>query len=664
MLEKNLAALAKNQPKLVETIRETVITDKTVLFMGPNDDINIAYEDCALHRMADPLVEATETFEANVPEDARGHQSVIFIYGLGLGYLARRAMVSSEATVIVFEPYLEVLRQTLSVVDLTQDIESNRLYFVTQLSDLFGVVGRFYLAGDNVKMMALPQYHAKDPQGYLDFLTEMRHAMGTNLVGQNTAILMTEAFTNSALKNLGRILQYPDAQIVHGSCKDMPAVIVSAGPSLDNPGVMEALKANRDNLIISCVGQAAKALDRAGIVPDLVSLLEIKEITQQLDGVSYLDEVNMVMLPQTNQAMFDFQTKRKLIAYSNKDPLTYWLAMTLEQRLFGYAHQGTVSITALIYAMLLGCNPIFLVGQDLAYAKGKLYADNSVYEKFRMVTDAEGNQKLEMDNLKSFYGKDGFFNDDSEWERRQKSILAQMIDIEGWDGEPLKTSTGYDAFRKAFEHIAHMHPDYTLVNCSEGGAKIAGIEHLPFVEALQKYEGSKFQPRPVLEAALQHSYQEFEPGSEPYQKVYARYLQDKDDLVYLKDTAQRALDETAKALDEISTKKTVSHSLQSRLKKLDMLDETLKDLCRLNPMINAYIKRDMLGYYRDYDRKLQRNVDESQLIGDVVALQENLENGQILYNAMLKGAQSLSEVLESVFKDFPVNQSVSTASPV
>ncbi|UKI40412.1 MAG: hypothetical protein L6V95_09460 [Candidatus Melainabacteria bacterium] len=46
-----------------------------------------------------------------------------------------------------------------------------------------------------------------------------------------------------------------------------------------------------------------------------------------------------------------------------------------------------VAYNALFCAKIAGCNPIILIGQDLAYTNGKLYADNSPYCEFKCKYD-------------------------------------------------------------------------------------------------------------------------------------------------------------------------------------------------------------------------------------------------------------------------------------
>lgn len=654
MLSKNLEALRKTNPKLAEKVEETSSPDeKVLLFLGPNEDVNIAYEDVALHRMDDPMGEALELFNAAVNDSKRGKDSICFIIGLGLGYLLRRAFVSIEGQIILFEPYLEVLRKTLEVIDLSQELSSKRVKIITKPEEVVSAFGQAYLYGDRFSSVILPSYQAKDPQLVLAVLDEIQAGMNLHITAQNTTLMLSEKFTRSSLENIAEFLKYPDAGITHEQFQGFPAVVVSAGPSLDRPGVLDTLKQYRENLVIACVGQAAKALDKVGITPDFVNVVEISDVAQQLEGVSFVENTNFLLLPQTNAKLYRMPAKRKLITYPFQDTLAAWISKALEKPLFGYNHQGTVSITALISLMRMGCNPIFLLGQDLAYPEGRLYAENSVYRGCRFTIDEHGRRNMELENKDEFMGCKGFYANEKEWLARKRKFENNIVEIKGWHGETLQTSMSYSAFLKNFSEIQRKNPTFQIVNCSEGGAYIPGMEHLPFPEAVERWQVAQFSPGPLLEQFFQEHYYEEEPGSEMFQKIYAQYQYSREELDTLAELAKTGIQQVKKAMKNLERKKMLTHSVQGHLKKVKELDDQLAELTRNNRLINCYINVEMMKFRKQYGRKL-RFGEDSDIEGDVLALQENLENTEFLYKAVGKGVQKLIADLDSAFQDFPV----------
>ncbi len=663
MLEKNLTALEKANPGLANRIRETPISPDITFFRGPNQDINIAYKDIALHRMADPMGEALEVFNKEVPEASRDDGSVIIMFGLGMGYLLRRTFVSSKAQIILFEPHMAVLRATLEGVDLSEELGSKRFTLITDIDQIAPAMASNYLIGDAMSIISLPAYQAQEPEMLLKILDEIEASMFVNIVSQNTTILMVEEFTRKSLENLPEFLQYPEIAIMHDQFTGVPGVVVSAGPSLDRPGVLEALKANQDNCVISCVGQAAKALDKAGITPHFVNVLEIKDVSQQVSGVSFMKDTNLILLPQTNTKLYHIPTKRKLISHTNKDPLTFWLSGSMERVLYGYSHQGTVSITALIHLMKMGCNPIFLLGQDLSFPEGKIYAQNSVYRGCHFTIDEQGKKHVHLENVEEFYGAEGFFKDEEGWKKETSKFESMLAETKGWNGEKLFTNINYGAYKKAFERIQEGNPQFQLVNCSEGGAYMEGYEHLPFIEALEKYNVENYHVAERLENAFKESYHVEEPGSELYQKVHRRYLDDKKSLKAIRRIVSSGLKIVKKGLKELKSTDEITESLQEHIAALSELDVELLSHTQQNVLINCYIKRDLFRFSKTYGRKISHNDDEAQE-GDLAELKENLESTILLYEAVKKGVDGIMETLDPIFERFPKPKRISKAKPM
>ncbi len=640
-LDKNLKALKPLQPEIVKLIEATPISEKVCLFKGHFDDVNIAYEEIALHRINDPGGEALETFEQGVPEDQRTEQSLIFMYGLGLGYLLRRSYVSSQSTLIIYEPYPEVLRQTLELVDLSEEIASKRVWFVTSPDQLLNALSRWYIVGDPFNFLALPSYREKEPEILLEVLDELNISMSLCITTQSTDISQQAIFTQNALNNLGTILRYPDAGSLKNTCPQKHGVVVSAGPSLDQPGVLDTLKAQRDKLIICAVGQAAKALDKAGITPDFVCMLESKDITLQLKDVSFTPDVNLLVLPQANPKILALPTRRKFVAYTSNQPFIRWVSHATGQDMEPYDHDGTVSLTALQHLIKLGCNPIFLVGQDLACPDGKMYAQNSVYANCRFILGKGGQKVVQWDNKDDFFGVDGFMDSEADWHKFQFKFGGPVTRAKDWYGNTILSQRTYDVFRRCFERVPDQYPDLTLVNCSVGGSFIKGFEHLPFDEALTKYPPADPQAAASLEAYIQTHYQELSADHDIFQKVQAQFAQDKDMLMSLKKLLPECIEEMTRVIRELSQKRVLTHSLEARVRKLDQKNaETLTRL-RQQVLINDYIQHALLRY----TQKNKRRTEQPAGAVDWQKVMSALEDTLFLYEAALDGTHSLLDAI-------------------
>ena len=85
-----------------------------------------------------------------------------------------------------------------------------------------------------------------------------------------------EQFFHTRLKNMTMLRHWHRLEALRGSFKNKPAVLVAAGPSLDQS--LPLLKEVQDNCVIIAVDSAVTPLTNAGIMPDFVTTLDCQEV--------------------------------------------------------------------------------------------------------------------------------------------------------------------------------------------------------------------------------------------------------------------------------------------------------------------------------------------------------------------------------------------------
>ena len=130
-------------------------------------------------------------------------------------------------------------------------------------------------------------------------------------------------------------------------------------------------------------------------------------------------------------------------------------------------------------AAALGADPILLVGQDLAFTEGRVYARGSAYDMVGLRAREDG--RYEFTGL-----------------AEKKALLGlaapaartsdELIRVEGWDGEQVPTSRAYASFLEHYRAIGGWlaAQGVRLVNCTEGGARIPGLEQQRFAALLEE----------------------------------------------------------------------------------------------------------------------------------------------------------------------------------
>ncbi|WP_408072063.1 motility associated factor glycosyltransferase family protein [Butyrivibrio sp. JL13D10] len=211
---------------------------------------------------------------------------------------------------------------------------------------------------------------------------------------------------------------------------DVPAIIVSAGPSLEkNAG---KLKQYKGHAFILATDRSLSTLKKYGIVPDAVISVDA------IKNPYYLEYAFEKKMPIICSYQLNIEAQKR--AEGN---LFFFDALSYEKKLFGKkAHFGSsidmggnVAGGAFVVLRLLGVRDIILVGQDLAYSESRHHADDI---------------------------EDGILDND------------ELIQVEGVDGRSVTTNKMWLKYRDFFVRQMKQNPNITLIDATEGGAMIEG----------------------------------------------------------------------------------------------------------------------------------------------------------------------------------------------
>jgi hypothetical protein len=160
----------------------------------------------------------------------------------------------------------------------------------------------------------------------------------------------------------------------------------------------------------------------------------------------------------------------------------------------GLAVCGSVSTLAFSLAQRLGCSPIVLVGQDLAYPGGQTYASGTPYEGSRVKVSADGASLVHERSAALKAANDKLIEQEP------------LREVTAWGGEGSVPSTiGFAAVRNWLELAAELlgrdRPEQRLINATEGGARVVGFEELPLAKVLEPLAELNITPQSIAEAA-------------------------------------------------------------------------------------------------------------------------------------------------------------------
>lgn len=507
IIEKNLNQIARYNPVLAQKIANADLTlSRFELYDNGNGSYNLNYNEIWLHEN-NPEQEAKRIYDQLKHKDP-GNIHVLF--GLGLGYLFKKYADDIDGKVILYEPNLDLLRFTLEVVDFSKELSKDTIRVVNSFDDLKSIFFALYTVGLETSFSFLSSYMTMYGDKIHHHLKLVSEASGIVQNHYKTLKDNSLYWSLTALENLPKLEKNHDLEVLRDKFTGKPAVILSAGPSLDK--TIDYVKKHRDKILVFCVGAAFRTAAAHEITPDFLVITENKNTTFQITSVKNIDiaDINLILKPTTFTEFFDMPFKRRFNFYAQNDFLTNWLSDCMLFSLTDYVEKGSVSVSALYAAKILGCDPIIVTGQDLAYSNGQCYSKNNTYSNFTLNKKADGSFEVEakdIDQKAAEYAKDE--EEEKAYKEanldRAKNITENLYYVKGQDGTMIPTDPAYALFIKYFEEVAKdLKNKVNLINCSPGGAYLEGFEHWDIQTALEQSQNDTITTENIIESSLKN----------------------------------------------------------------------------------------------------------------------------------------------------------------
>ena len=278
----------------------------------------------------------------------------------------------------------------------------------------------------------------------------------------------------NGFKNLARVGERPLVSDLKDDFTGVPMIIVGAGPSLAKN--IEHLRSAQDKAIIVCVARALNSLQSAGIVPDFAISLDAIDVRSHFRNIR-ISEIPGLLLSMTSHPNL-FELKHPgIITFSANTEAEGWM-LDAEDELVETPTGGSVSCAAMSIGLLWRCDPIIMVGQDLAFDQGAVYHS----------AGTDGDTTVTLDPATNTWTFSGFSDDLTHSLRhhlRDGKLSANAAKVPGYYGGAVPTTPEFAAARQWFEFTAQDEAGRTtLFNCTEGGAYIEGMQHAPLAEVL------------------------------------------------------------------------------------------------------------------------------------------------------------------------------------
>lgn len=444
-IREQLKSIEKNKDSEF-TIEETRSGDKTLLY---KNDENKTY----FHSKYNPIREADSLIE-NYKEIK--NQNIIF-YGTGLGYHIDLLMTQNpDNNYYIFEPIPELLKEFLSTRDLTKKQYKNLKKLSLGLQNIAQDTNELIQFNRKcVHIIELPTHKQLFESKYklfnemfLEIISSKRSSMLTNYGYQKRWVVNT-------MKNFKEVLSTPNILIEKsGQFKGKPAILVSAGPSLDEE--IENLKHIKENGLayIFSVGSAINTLIHNNIHPDAVTTYDPTEKNQLVfDKVNRegIKDIPMIFGTSVGYEVLENYIGDKYHMITSQDPTSsYYLKTEEEISIKKVQDAPSIAVVTIQLLSQLGFSPIILTGQNLGYLNGDNYSEGIEY-----------NDKLTEEEIKDAL--------------KTKDVY----------GDEILTNKGFNTMRSQIElYIKHL-GSTKIINTTKGGANIEGAEFIELEKIIE-----------------------------------------------------------------------------------------------------------------------------------------------------------------------------------
>lgn len=379
-------------------------------------------------------------------------------FGFSNGMIARKLMsvLPEHVTLYFYEPCAELFTLVLENYDLTALLQCERVRVVVRdLND--GHIEMQLATGLDVanyrisRLEALPMYRRLYPDSY----DRLKKSYDFHVMSKRSNVATYASF--------GKILAYNNIYNMRSlffcNCgqefedvfpTDRPAILVSAGPSLEKNA--RYLKDAKGYFLIIAVDSAMPYLARHDIRPDLMLVVDAEKPVEIFED-ELTCQIPWAIASDINYEILE-RTKQKILYVSSECAYYHNLFQLKGRTMYQLPGGGSVSTYAMTLALSWGYKSVILVGQDLAITPDQVHAG-----------------RLDIGAAR---------------------LDEERLVIDGYYGQPVYTLKDYNYFKQWYESVIRGDSKLRVINATEGGARIEGAEQLSLKEAIEAYRKESF----------------------------------------------------------------------------------------------------------------------------------------------------------------------------
>ena len=451
----NIEALSRHTScRLPDKLPANVSVQKT-----QSGEVTIKYGELLIHSAYDPVKEG-QIIAKNIVVG-----SLVCLYGFGLGYHVQAILdkIGPEGSLVVIELNPDLLASAMILRDQTALLSQKHLHLVFGKEEA-SVAGKISGHMDHPSHAASTViFHSPSFKCIPKHFNRIINALEILQMERRGPAVFGDLENSNYALNKETVNRSPGINAYRDSHKNRPAILLSAGPSLDN--VLPYLGEMEKHCVIACVDTAFPILSQQGIFPHYVFSLDPQEESffHFIDNLE--NTAKLIYTPTANSNIVSCYKGEKIVVFKEGHSLfKYDVALMKEKG--ATPAGGSVSCLGIDCLIQLGCNPIMLAGQDC------MFSGNRTYSRHAMI-----NSEL-LDEASSFITL--------EQVHFKKMRETKLVSVENLDGEVFSTNQMMYSYLRNIEQLAETHPKTKIYNLLSRGARIENTTSLGSITDIMK----------------------------------------------------------------------------------------------------------------------------------------------------------------------------------
>lgn len=450
MFKKNLEAINKSNHDLTKRLNTISIEDakKSIeVYQAQSGDVIISYNNVMLDNATNPIEDSNINWQNNVQEQLL-NTDIIIIFGLGLGYLFKRAYISCPCKILIYEPNLEVLRFVLEYVDLSEQLSDTRVFLTNDENDFSNYLTEKYITNDKIKFIYPPGYlniNSKEIISISDIILNICNSKNADI---NTISKLSKLWVKNNINNIKFMDNSRPLSILKNEFKDLTALILAAGPSLKSN--IDTIKQNRDKYIIFAVNRSLDYLIQNDVIPDFLVVADARYVEYTIKELGKASsKINLITTTKADSCIYNYKFNSIFNYYLKNDVFNEEVNKIFPKEIELYQTEGTAVSQCYYSAIEMGFSKIVFCGLDLALKEKVAYAD--------------GEEVLILSETQTLISSD----------------QRKLVQVKSVTGDLITTRDDYELFIKQLEKAFSKDKAPVLYNTTDFGAYLEGMIYEP-----------------------------------------------------------------------------------------------------------------------------------------------------------------------------------------